>query len=320
MKPVHIYVLIDPITLKVRYIGRTRSSLKKRLCEHISKTKLHKKTNKKLTHKENWILKLLKFNSKPYIKKVITLNCSWEESHKLERELISKYRDSRNLTNSDDLGPGRYKLVSKEQKKSISKTLKEGYRTGRIKSFSEKEVYCYNLQGDFVKKFDSVKQCSEELNISKSSITRILKKKYLQCKGYRFYYKKQESITYISNPKATRNQVKLVFKDGSTKTFISLAECLRFYNFKQKNSESLSTYIYKRLPIEKLFINNKLYSRPIRPLYKGFVTINNKIIAFETLKELGKILGLKRNSLFYKRIIRHCQNNNIKIKFQNLPT
>ena len=45
---VNIYVLIDPITLKVRYIGRTKKPLSERLSQHVGKAKHDKDKN---THK-----------------------------------------------------------------------------------------------------------------------------------------------------------------------------------------------------------------------------------------------------------------------------
>jgi len=70
MEKVIIYVLIDPLTLKVRYIGRTKCSLEKRLGEHISKSKLEYN----FTHKCNWIKSLLKQNLKPIIRKLCIVN------------------------------------------------------------------------------------------------------------------------------------------------------------------------------------------------------------------------------------------------------
>ena len=44
---VNIYVLIDPITCKIRYIGRTKNRLEIRLRGHMSKC-LHKKNSQRL--------------------------------------------------------------------------------------------------------------------------------------------------------------------------------------------------------------------------------------------------------------------------------
>jgi hypothetical protein len=54
-----IYALINPNTNIVRYIGKTKNTLRKRLSQHIHSSKYKKE---KITHKENWIRKLLENN------------------------------------------------------------------------------------------------------------------------------------------------------------------------------------------------------------------------------------------------------------------
>ena len=52
---VKIYVLIDPVTYKIRYIGRTKCSLNTRLNGHLSKSKF--KNNKYLLSRNKWKMK-----------------------------------------------------------------------------------------------------------------------------------------------------------------------------------------------------------------------------------------------------------------------
>src|SRR6478609_5586382 len=95
---VHIYILIDPITLKIRYIGRTTNSLNKRLIGHLSKSKKGK------THKDYWLQKLMREGYIPIIKLYKTIT-GWKESHKYEQKLINKAINfGWDLTNSDDRG------------------------------------------------------------------------------------------------------------------------------------------------------------------------------------------------------------------------
>lgn len=321
MKTIIIYILVDPFTMETRYIGRTRGSLKKRLYGHISKAKFHKKRNKRLTHKENWIFKLLKVNSKPLIRKFCTLECSWKESHTVERELIRKYKDKRSLVNLDDLGSGECnKIITKEQKVRIAETLKEGYRTGRIVSLSKTEIYCYDLVGNFVKKFDSVKSCSEELNIDKSLIARVLNGTYKQGKGYRFFYQKQNSLSPITNPRETRVPVKVIFKDKKQITFTSMGACSKYFNLNVTSRKNVSDKLYNTGLIEKVYIDNKLKSAPLKRHYKGIIKYKGQVINFNTLKELSKIFNLPKKSCYYDFIINYCSKNNIEIKIINLPT
>lgn len=61
MKTTNIYVLIDPITDKVRYVGKTNKP-PRRYKAHLNRARNHQ------THKKNWIDYLRKKNKKPIIK------------------------------------------------------------------------------------------------------------------------------------------------------------------------------------------------------------------------------------------------------------
>lgn len=164
---VNIYALVDPLTLKIRYIGRTKCSLKKRLAEHISKAK----SLRDKTHKENWINSLLKINSKPYIR-LLTVVEGWDYSHEFEINLIDKYKNR--LLNHNDKGKGCLKQVSEDQRLRISNTLKEYYKYNEIQT--KTKVYVYNYDGSFFKEFNSIKEASISLNIYHGTISKHLTK------------------------------------------------------------------------------------------------------------------------------------------------
>lgn len=93
-----IYALIDPDTNLIRYVGKTKNSLEKRLKQHIYKSKYKK--NNRLTHKENWIRKLTNEGKKPIIKELEKVNKNnWKER---EVYYISKYNNLTNLTIGGD--------------------------------------------------------------------------------------------------------------------------------------------------------------------------------------------------------------------------
>lgn len=195
MMNVQIYVLIDPITSKIRYIGRTTSDLKIRLNGHMSKARYGK------THKDNWIKGLLKLNLKPKIK-LFKIVDGWDYSHKYEKTLITKSLNfGFNLVNLDDRGEGGInKVVSLEQKAKISQTLKNKYSKGLINPTRTTNVSVFNLEGDFLSSFKSLATCSKTLKIPYSSLEKVLAKRTKRWKGYQ--------ITYGENPgkyKMTRN-------------------------------------------------------------------------------------------------------------------
>lgn len=179
---VTIYVLIDPITLKVRYIGRTTVPLKQRLSVHISKAKLYNLNYRK----DNWLRKLAKSNCKPFIRKLTEVE-GWKESHKVEQFLIAKYRDR--LLNHNDRGEGNKNAIRTEkQKRLISNTLIEGYNSGRIPHPRNKEVHVYDLENKYLKTFSSCKEAAKELDIYPPSIRKCARGIYKQMKGYQFKY------------------------------------------------------------------------------------------------------------------------------------
>ena len=82
---VYIYILKDPTTNEIRYVGKT-NNLKQRLNQHLYSKK---DTNR---HKVNWIEKLKKQNKKPIIEciKEVTEK-TWKEWEKFYiKEFISK--------------------------------------------------------------------------------------------------------------------------------------------------------------------------------------------------------------------------------------
>lgn len=165
----------------MRYIGRTVVSLSMRVSQHVHKAR-HKKDN---THKSNWIRELLKINSRPHIRLLCVVD-GWEESYKKERELINKYRER--LLNHNDRGAGNNAPKSKEQREKISKIFKSGYADGSIKHPRNTPLYIYDLYGNFIKCFPSMKIAGSELGIYYKSITKVLRgyDGMKQLHGYQF--------------------------------------------------------------------------------------------------------------------------------------
>lgn len=99
----NIYVLIDPKTNKIRYVGQTTKQINVRLTNHISKAK---KSNNKTTHKNTWIKSLLNENLKPIIELIdVVCENDWKT---IEKNYISFYRekgcDLLNISEGGDSG------------------------------------------------------------------------------------------------------------------------------------------------------------------------------------------------------------------------
>lgn len=165
---IKIYCLYEPHTCKIRYVGRTKSDLKKRLREHISKAK----NNYSNSHKENWIRFLLKNGIKPKIKLLVELDCNWLESHIFEKTIIQKHLLRHKLVNGDDRGPGNLsKNIDVFTEKERIRKLKVHFNKEENKNNFYNPIYCYDSSGKFFKDFKSVRFASEEFGVSKTKIS-----------------------------------------------------------------------------------------------------------------------------------------------------
>jgi group I intron endonuclease len=83
---VKIYYLQDPISMKIRYIGKTENSLEKRLIGHVHEAKKYKNL-----HKKHWFALLAKQGLKPNIILLKEVDDDkWEEE---ERYYIQKFKN-----------------------------------------------------------------------------------------------------------------------------------------------------------------------------------------------------------------------------------
>lgn len=176
-----IYVLKDPTTLKIRYVGKTVSKLLTRLGQHISDARNNKINN----HRVNWLRKLCNEGKLPIIEEIDY--CTWEESKNLETYYIAYYKSlGCDLINETDGGEGT--LGRKVSEATVNK-LKNSLRNKAPK------VYQYDLDGNFIKEWDNACEAAEYLNAKNASgITRCLR-------GDRYKYKNFIWKTeYIADP------------------------------------------------------------------------------------------------------------------------
>lgn len=230
---VKIYGLYDPLDCKIRYIGRTsKKALEHRLIEHITKAKYFDRyyPNKKAPHRINWIRKILQEGREPKIKLLCKVE-GWKESHQVERKIINKYKDSKNLTNWEDRGEGsKNRIIRDEEKLQISKSLKKFYEKNI--NPASKPILVYTLEGQFIKEYDSIRKFALEKNFPPSKIVEVLKGKWKQWKGYRVFYKENmdqsklgellEPLQKIGKNWVISSQAKQGCLEGSTTNSIPL--------------------------------------------------------------------------------------------------
>lgn len=200
---IKIYVLKEPDTLKIRYVGITSKTLKQRLRKHLDNA-LYTKHN---PHLCNWILKYYKNNQLPIIE--LIEECTKDHWQEREKYWITYFKD---LLNSTIGGEGSFGfthsvetidkikklktgiLQSDKTKLKRSKSLKgriitEEHRK-KIGIANKGNIYThYKLQVvntidslEYI--FDTVIEASNFLNASKASIYRIIENKKLFRRQY----------------------------------------------------------------------------------------------------------------------------------------
>ena len=163
-----IYVMKDPDTLEIRYVGKTvKENIVTRLGEHIQEAKRGRKN-----HRLNWIRSILDKGKIPIIEKID--ECIWKESQGLETYYITYYKNlGYDLVNETEGGEGN--LGYTPSKETVEK---------RKKSIRSKlpKVYQYDLKGNFIKEWNNAPEAAEKLGFKADGITRCLR-------GDRFKYK-----------------------------------------------------------------------------------------------------------------------------------
>lgn len=225
---VNIYSLSVPDTLEIKYIGRTKNSLKKRLSGHIASAK--KKVFK--TRKDNWLLNLLKENKKPIIS-LLTIIEGWEESYLYEQNLIKEYLDKGYvLYNLKDLGVGHTLPCREDVKLKISETVKKLHREGLYKDTIIKvPVTIYDLDGNNVQTFKSITDCAKFLNISLKHLEKSLTRGDKRLHNFQIRKQNLPKIDKYVKPKIIRECKSNSILDTITNeilNFNSIAETLKF--------------------------------------------------------------------------------------------
>jgi len=247
MRKIFIYCLKDPIINDIRYIGKT-TNMKKRLRSHINRSKYNK------YHSAIWINSVIKKGLVPKIE--LIEECGKNNWQERERYWIKYYSGLFDLTNHLEGGEGgaTYGRIgipwSKQQyinnKKArfglkINQNDKNGNRKKAIRKHFDsikKPILQYNLEGNFIKEWESAVDAGEKLNLSHSNITQVCKGNGYRCSEFMWIYKdgkvKIKIDKYIEPPK--HNILEVIQFDNSSE-FIN--------DFKSISDASNSTGIKK---------------------------------------------------------------------------
>lgn len=207
----YIYILIDPRDNIVRYVGKT-SRPKRRLKEHIADSKRFN------DRKSRWINSLKKVNMIPIFK--IIKVCPIRDFILYETQYIKLYKSNK-LTNSDETGQG----FHNRHRSIIRKISKNRY----------KKVYQYELTGNLIKVFNSIKEASISLNINAGNISKCCNDKFKHTGGFIFKFTNHK-IQSLLNANAIRKSVIEIDKDNNPiKMWNSLMDCSRETNIDNGN-------------------------------------------------------------------------------------
>lgn len=207
----YIYTLTCPTTNKIRYVGKTINP-KRRLQSHLWNNPKNK------TYVYKWIQKLKKSGLKPNMNIIDEVKDNWKE-----REIywIDFYKNQGcKLCNITSGGEGSY---------------------GVSAHWNNSQVSIYDINGDYINVFDSVKKCSEFLCCSYSTICRVLNdsERRLLLKKYQVKYGNNKNcIGKVKDKKQYKwkNRPEIFWTGKKIKCiednmfFNSITEAAKYYN------------------------------------------------------------------------------------------
>ena len=167
---VKIYVLKDPRTDIVRYVGATTQTLNRRLVGHVWDAK-----NLSGTRKINWIKQLLELRLKPQIE----LLEETEDWIVREKYWVSYYKQRTELVNSTSGGEG----VFKKDKNSIKRSSEAKYTP----------IIQFSLAGEVIQEWPCIKDATIALGLARNSIKNNLRGRSASCGGFIWKYKNKET-------------------------------------------------------------------------------------------------------------------------------
>lgn len=186
MEKCYIYKLIDPITNKVRYVGKTKNKLNVRLSQHISKSKTNYKS-----HVYDWIRKLQCSGNKPIIELIEEcFENNWEE-----REIywISQFKNLTNISRGGITYFGEY------------------HKKENVKKPTVKRILQYDLDGNFIKEYSSITEASIITKSNRKCINKCCRNKMKSTNNFQWkYYSKNYKLKIEKYKKELTN----LFKKG----------------------------------------------------------------------------------------------------------
>ena len=188
-----VYVLIDPRDGLEKSVGLSKD-LDKRLKDHIYKSKIEK------TQKAAWVRELLSLDLKPEL--LIVKECTKDNQEYWEHYYIQYYKSAgRELLNYDDYGVGIIKGLKKETRALIVEAIST-------------PITMYNLQGEKLRVFASLRDAERRTGINHGNISRSCSKSCKHASGFIFRYGDEKCDIIVRYPNAAKKVVQEIDENG----------------------------------------------------------------------------------------------------------
>lgn len=252
MKNYKIYTLSDPITGNVHYCGITTKPIDKRLNCHVSDSRKNKNCNPRLRY---WIMSLVNKGTRPIIK-VIEEFKEKDAAYKNETINLIKLIDEGNLMFNIKADNLEY-YTEKERLKN------------KDYNYELLSCYKYDMDGNYVCSYESVKEAASSNNVSMAAISRCLNEdKYsASCNGFYWSKKKQDKL-----------EITLPIKGMTGKK--------RSEEQKQKARERMSGYKWSEEALKK---RSKSVSKPIIQMNEN----GDVVKTWDSQKQVRETMGIK---------------------------
>jgi hypothetical protein len=185
MEVVYIYGLVDPrneLTVEnVRYVGKTKQLVWKRVCKHVQDSK------RGIAPAHKWIRKLKIDEQRPVF--IILEECNENNWKECERRYISLLRKSNKLLNVTDGGEA--------ESTYVHPTI---------------ELYCYDENGDFKIKYHSMAEASNDVHVSISKISSALNQRVNKSAANCYWFTSPQEKENIVFRKAAKRNIPIIQK------------------------------------------------------------------------------------------------------------
>ena len=333
----YIYILTDPISNDVRYVGKSINP-EVRARKHISEAKTGKTNN----HRINWIKSLLNQNLRPNMEIIDETDDEWVL---LEEYWISQFITwGFNLVNGTKGGENppswkgkthsdEYKEIRRQKfltdnpsknmddnwRKNISLAHKKnGFSPTKAIETNLIKVKQYNLNGEFIKTWNSLTGAANDVGLKNiSGIREVCLNKRFKAGGFRWVYDGNELIDFVFKPKGSKginqktldkakevNQIKVTqftLKGEFIKTWSYISEASRTLNIKSSSgiTEACKNKKFMCGGFRWTYLNEDLkqYKLSIGKSIKQ-LNLNGEIIKiWESTSEIKNILGFNPNCI-----------------------